>query len=41
MILVNLISNAKYALEAAPEGERFLTLRLEPPVGGREGDGPL
>jgi signal transduction histidine kinase len=29
MILVNLISNAKYAMDAMPEGERLLTLRLE------------
>ncbi len=29
MILVNLISNAKYAMDAMPEGERHLTLRLE------------
>ncbi len=28
-ILVNLISNAKYAMDEAPEGERVLTLRLE------------
>jgi two-component system NtrC family sensor kinase len=30
MILVNLISNSKYALHAAPPEERRLTLRLEP-----------
>jgi signal transduction histidine kinase len=27
-ILINLISNAKYALDAMPEGERVLTVRL-------------
>jgi signal transduction histidine kinase len=31
MILVNLISNAKYALDASPQEERRLTVRLEPP----------
>ncbi|KFE70409.1 sensor histidine kinase [Hyalangium minutum] len=35
MILVNLISNAKYALEVRPEGERILTIRLTPPAEGR------
>ena len=35
MILVNLISNAKYALDASPQEERRLTVRLEPPVGDR------
>jgi two-component system NtrC family sensor kinase len=34
-ILVNLISNAKYALDALPEPERRLTLSLKPPVDGR------
>jgi two-component system, NtrC family, sensor kinase len=29
MILVNLVSNAKYALEGRPAGERLLTVRLE------------
>ncbi|HLL01638.1 MAG TPA: ATP-binding protein [Myxococcaceae bacterium] len=35
MILVNIISNAKYALDASPQEERRLTVRLEPPVGDR------
>jgi C4-dicarboxylate-specific signal transduction histidine kinase len=35
MILVNLISNSKYALDAAPAGQRCLTLRLESPTAGR------
>ncbi|WP_257463248.1 ATP-binding protein [Archangium lipolyticum] len=29
MILVNLVSNAKYALDEAPSGERVLTVKLE------------
>ncbi|QRO02330.1 HAMP domain-containing protein [Archangium violaceum] len=29
MILVNLVSNAKYALDEAPSGERLLTVKLE------------
>jgi two-component system NtrC family sensor kinase len=35
MVLVNLISNAKYALDAAPREQRHLTVRLLPPAGGR------
>jgi C4-dicarboxylate-specific signal transduction histidine kinase len=35
MILVNLISNAKYALDEAPAEQRCLTLRVEAPVAGR------
>jgi C4-dicarboxylate-specific signal transduction histidine kinase len=35
MILVNLISNAKYALDEAPAEQRCLTLRLEAPAAGR------
>jgi two-component system NtrC family sensor kinase len=35
MILVNLISNAKYALDTMPEQERRMTVRLSPPAGGR------
>jgi two-component system NtrC family sensor kinase len=35
MILVNLISNAKYALDAKPEQERRLTVSLSPPKDGR------
>jgi C4-dicarboxylate-specific signal transduction histidine kinase len=35
MILVNLISNSKYALDAAPAGQRCLTLRLEAPTAER------
>jgi two-component system NtrC family sensor kinase len=35
MILVNLLSNARHALEAIPEGERRLTVRVEPPANGR------
>ncbi|WP_245768474.1 ATP-binding protein [Stigmatella aurantiaca] len=35
MILVNLISNAKYALDASPQQERRITVRLEPPAGGQ------
>jgi len=35
MILVNLISNAKYALDSAPVGQRCLTLRLEAPAADR------
>jgi signal transduction histidine kinase len=33
MILINLVSNAKYALDAVPESERRLTVRLRPPAG--------
>jgi two-component system, NtrC family, sensor kinase len=35
MILVNLVSNAKYALDAAPVEARRLAVRLEPPTDGR------
>jgi C4-dicarboxylate-specific signal transduction histidine kinase len=35
MILVNLISNAKYALDGAPAERRCLTLRLESPAADR------
>jgi len=35
MILVNLISNAKYALDSKPEGERGLTVHLASPSGER------
>ncbi len=35
MILVNLISNARHAMETLPEGERRLTVRVEPPTEGR------
>jgi C4-dicarboxylate-specific signal transduction histidine kinase len=35
MILVNLISNAKYALDPLPPGERRLTVNLRAPVDGR------
>ncbi|MFL5355291.1 ATP-binding protein [Archangium sp.] len=35
MILVNLISNSKYALDAAPAEQRCLTLRMEAPGAGR------
>ncbi|HYO55578.1 ATP-binding protein [Archangium sp.] len=35
MILVNLISNAKYALDAAPAKQRCMTLRLEAPAADR------
>jgi C4-dicarboxylate-specific signal transduction histidine kinase len=35
MILVNLISNARYALDAVPPGERRLTVRLEHPTADR------
>jgi two-component system, NtrC family, sensor kinase len=35
MILVNLVSNAKYALDAAPSEDRLLTVKLEPPSGER------
>jgi len=34
MILVNLISNAKYALDGLPEQERRLTVSLSPPAEG-------
>ncbi|WP_233165939.1 ATP-binding protein [Archangium sp. Cb G35] len=34
MILVNLISNSKYALDAAPAEQRCLTLRMESPAAG-------
>jgi len=34
MILVNLISNAKYALDEAPGNERLLTLKVEPAAEG-------
>jgi C4-dicarboxylate-specific signal transduction histidine kinase len=30
MILVNLVSNAKYAMDETPEAERVLTVRVEP-----------
>ena len=36
MILVNLISNAKYAMDGVPPAERLLTVRLE-----RTGTGPI
>jgi C4-dicarboxylate-specific signal transduction histidine kinase len=35
MILVNLISNAKYAMDGLPPNERRLTVNLRVPVGGR------
>jgi C4-dicarboxylate-specific signal transduction histidine kinase len=35
MILVNLISNSKYALDGVPVGQRSLTLRLEAPSADR------
>jgi signal transduction histidine kinase len=35
MILVNLVSNAKYAVEAVPVEARRLIIRLDPPAGGR------
>ncbi|ATB40690.1 histidine kinase [Cystobacter fuscus] len=35
MILVNLISNAKYAMESVPEEERCVTLRLQRPSAER------
>jgi two-component system NtrC family sensor kinase len=35
MILVNLISNAKYAMDAIPEGERRLTVKVDPPTADR------
>jgi two-component system NtrC family sensor kinase len=35
MILVNLISNAKYAVDTVPVEARRLSVRLEPPAGGR------
>jgi signal transduction histidine kinase len=35
MILVNLISNAKYAMDVVPEGQRRLTVSLESPTPGR------
>jgi C4-dicarboxylate-specific signal transduction histidine kinase len=35
MILVNLISNAKYAMDALPEKDRLLTVTLSPPAEGR------
>jgi C4-dicarboxylate-specific signal transduction histidine kinase len=35
MILVNLISNAKYAMDGTPTAERCLTLRLEAPTADR------
>ena len=35
MILINLISNAKHAMEDTPESERRLTVRLQPPAEGR------
>ncbi len=34
-ILVNLISNAKYAMDEKPESERLLTLGLEQPAADR------
>jgi signal transduction histidine kinase len=35
MILVNLISNAKYAMDAVPVEARHLMVKLEPPTSGR------
>ncbi|WP_375765046.1 ATP-binding protein [Archangium gephyra] len=35
MILVNLISNAKYAMDPVPEGQRHLTVSLTSPTPGR------
>ncbi len=35
MILVNLISNAKYAMDDTPEGQRILTVKLDVPVPDR------
>ncbi|MBN1209099.1 MAG: HAMP domain-containing protein [Myxococcaceae bacterium] len=35
MILVNLISNAKYALDEAPGNERILSVKVEPAAEGR------
>jgi C4-dicarboxylate-specific signal transduction histidine kinase len=35
MILVNLVSNAKYAMDAMPEAERVLAVRVEPPSAER------
>ncbi|HEX8706006.1 MAG TPA: ATP-binding protein [Myxococcaceae bacterium] len=35
MILVNLISNAKYAVDGLPAEARRVTIRLEPPAGDR------
>jgi signal transduction histidine kinase len=35
MILVNLISNAKYAMDAVPVDARLLVVKLEPPTGER------
>ena len=35
MILVNLVSNAKYAMDATPEESRVLTVRMESPSAGR------
>jgi signal transduction histidine kinase len=32
MILVNLVSNAKYAMDETPEAERLLTVTVEPPT---------
>jgi len=33
MILINLVSNAKYAMDAIPQEQRRLLIRLEPPTG--------
>jgi signal transduction histidine kinase len=35
MILINLVSNARYAMDGVPEGERRLTVSVEPPADGR------
>jgi signal transduction histidine kinase len=35
MILVNLISNARHAMDGVPEGERRLTIKVERPIDGR------
>ncbi len=35
MILVNLISNARYAMDSVPAGQRLLSLRIDTPVEGR------
>ncbi|HEX8823806.1 MAG TPA: ATP-binding protein, partial [Archangium sp.] len=35
MVLVNLVSNAKYAMDDVPLNERILSVRLEPPVADR------
>jgi two-component system NtrC family sensor kinase len=35
VILINLLTNARHAMDGVPESERRLTVRVEPPIAGR------